>query len=169
MHFPHLHIDTNTSRLPWRARATRVVQYNVCLLVFVIMAVVAFRKGLAQQRWHSLPCTIVSSGVVNDPDDAYYRPFHANVTYQFWIDGELTNGHDERNSDKPAKLEAFVRQYPMGMKTICWFDPDNHKSTVLVRQDMHTPVIVFTGFAIAIALMWWLYCIPTLRRDVNGN
>lgn len=93
---------------------------------------------VAAQSWQPVPCTIESSQVEesSDSDGSTYK---VAVTFAYTgSDGREYRSSrydfmDVSSSGRDGKA-AVVAQYPVGMRTTCWADPENPGEAVLSRD-----------------------------------
>jgi Protein of unknown function (DUF3592) len=86
--------------------------------------------------WTPTSCEILSSRVhaTSGDDGPTYR---VDITYSYLVDGRTVIGSRYKfvsgsTSGRRRKLETVERLAP-GMRTPCWFDPDNPAESVIVR------------------------------------
>ena len=156
----------------------------VCTIIGVVMAYVGFdtyRDGKETESW-----TETSGRVLSSTIDESTRTTRRNgrtettttytpkVTYEYTVDGVSYVGDDIRADDHGgnySRASDIVGQYPTGLETTVYYDPDQPKDAVLKRGAESTQVYLFGGGGmlfgtIGLGALWFLAVM--LRRLNRG-
>jgi hypothetical protein len=101
-------------------------------------------RAIAMESWPATPCTIIESRLATEPivpnSPLSHRPV---VRYRYRHKGALHES--DRISRTPpksahaAKMQAVVDRFPPGSASVCYLDPTDPATSVLLR-DRRTPL-----------------------------
>ena len=108
-----------------------------CALAYFLLWL-PMSRFVAAQGWQQVPCTIESSQVAESSDsDGSTYSVAVTFTYKGSDGREYRSSRydfmDVSSSGYDDKA-AVVAQYPVGMRTTCWADPENPGEAVLRRD-----------------------------------
>lgn len=106
------------------------------LLVFVLVGVVILFLGgrvivraHASQRWPTVEGTVVASSVQSKSGNKGGTTYHAEVLYEYRVDGELysssTVAFGAYGSSNPAPARKTVNRYPRKSKVVVYYAPED--------------------------------------------
>jgi hypothetical protein len=106
--------------------------------LFELFLVREFGRALGQRFWAKVPCRIVASEV-RERDDRE-EPFAFAVRYEYdYAGGPHTGSAYKRNysgSGKYSDAQSLMQKHPVGLRTVCYVNPDNPGAAVLRRDSL---------------------------------
>ncbi len=118
-------------------------------------------QAMESGSWPQVPCRIVSSEVESrrTSDGTTYR---VAIRFQYTYEGRQyaggSHGFDTTWSSRRASKQEIISQFPVGLETTCYVNPDNPEIAVLNRAVPTTAWITlpFAGIFVLLGLLFFL-------------
>lgn len=106
------------------------------LFAFWLIVINPLMRWNRAKSWSQADCKILSSKIQKRRDDDGIR-YKAKIEYQYQV-GRTKHQGDQIDfmgfSDSQKVARKFIKRWPAGSESICYFDPDNHADAVLIRS-----------------------------------
>lgn len=135
----------NASRDNVRTGGERKAPTGCLAIFFAIFLIVGFKvfwwlsaaptlRSLAARSWPQVPCTIVSSQVI-EHEGRKGSTYEISIQYEYEFGGRAYTSSRYSFFDIPSSgrsgKERVVARYPPGLRTVCYVDPANPEVAVL--------------------------------------
>ncbi len=116
-------------------------------------------EAKSRDKWVPVPCQVEWRQVRESNDSETGATYFPNILYRYQISGKTykSNNFGDVSSTRYDYLKSIVLQYPPGLKTTCYVDPDEPYKSVLKKEihpDLPAMVVktalmsLFPGFLI---------------------
>ncbi len=130
--------------------------------VFVWLLWSSYSQVQEMKSWTETPCEVTVSDYNMKSAEFISEEFSWNLGYKYTVGGEVYTSKRYRSrggkwTSALDRIDAMIEQYPVGMKTVCYVNPQNPKVAILKFDSQASLYIIWFPMLFVvggIGIMW---------------